>query len=226
MNTLELLRAQNPRLPLFDVHGDAFAPFGRVLDGMDTRALCAAAAAEPMPEEGSRYVPVLETLDRHPDADTLRALYWGQLDAQLGLCWGHANRLNALEWHTCSEINVGVTDLVLLLADRRAVRDGRLDSASVRAFCLAQGEAIEVYATTLHFCPCEVTGAGFRCLVALPRGTNTPLDAGAPRSPMLWAKNKWLIAHEQNASLLARGAAAGITGENWALAPITREKEN
>lgn len=227
MKRLEMLQRANPKLPLCSVRDAAFASYGQLLHAPDTRALCEAAqTGAPMPAEGSRYVPALDCLDAHPDAEALRALCWGQLDAQLGLCWGHSHALNALEWHTSSEVDVAATELVLLLADRRQLQNGQLSSAAVKAFYLAAGEAVELYATTLHFCPCEVTPAGFRCIVALPRGTNTPLLEGAPRSPMLWARNKWLIAHEDNAPLLARGAVSGITGTNWALAPITTEKEN
>ena len=57
-------------------------------------------------------------------------------------------------------MNVAVTPLVLLLAKLDDVgADGRLDSAKVKAFLLERGDVVEVYADTLHFCPCEVTAA-------------------------------------------------------------------
>lgn len=225
MTRLELLQQANPHLPIHSVHDPAFTPYGRLIGDFGTTGLTAATrAAAAMPAAGSRYLPVLECLDTHPDAAALRDLYWGQLDAQIGLCWGHAGRLSALEWHASSEINIGVTDLVLLLADRREMRGGWLDSSCVEAFYLDEGEIIEMYATTLHFCPCQVDERGFSCIVALPRGTNTPLDPAVHTAPFLWAKNKWLAAHEDNAQLLRRGATAGIRGTNWTLVPI-KEKE-
>ena len=123
-------------------------------------------------------------------------------------------------------VNLGLVDsivreLVLLLAKRADMdADGRLDAAKVRAFYLAQGEMIEVYSDTLHFCPCEVTENGFSCIVCLQRGTNLPRDIGKESGTCLWAANKWLIAHEENASLVARGAFPGIYGENWEIHPI------
>lgn len=220
MDKLQALRLANPQIPIYSVRDSEFRRYGRVIEE-DTAALCAAALSQPFPEEGSRYTAAVPELDDLPEAQLLRDKYCGRLDEQIGLCWGHSNRLNALEWHTCNEFNIAVRELVLLLAKREDLdADGRLDAAKVRAFYLAQGEMIEVYADTLHFCPCEVTKDGFCCIVGLQRGTNLPLDGGQEKSPCLWAANKWLLAHEENASLIERGAFPGIYGENWEIHPI------
>lgn len=97
--------------------------------------------------------------------------------------------------------------------------DGRLNADKVQAFYLAQGEMIEVYSDTLHFCPCEVTGSGFSCIVGLQRGTNLPI-APEQKVNKLWAANKWLLGHEANTGLIERGAFPGIYGENWKINPI------
>jgi hypothetical protein len=153
------------------------------------------------------------------EATELREEFCGQLDEQVGLCWGHANQLNALEWHTCNELNVAVRELVLLLAKRSDMDENyRLDANRIKAFYLAQGEMVEIYSDTLHFCPCEVTKDGFSCIVGLQRGTNLPLENR--KQGLLWAKNKWLIAHEENTSLVQRGGFSGIYGENWVINPI------
>ena len=55
---------------------------------------------------------------------------------------------------------------------------------------------------------------GFGCVVGLPKDTNTAL-VDSKESKLLWAKNKWLLAHTKNEGLVARGAVAGITGENF-----------
>ena len=34
-------------------------------------------------------------------------------------------------------------------------------------------------------------------------------------NPLLFCKNKWLLAHEDNKALIERGVSAGITGENF-----------
>ena len=158
--------------------------------------------------------------NRGEAAAKLREDHCGGLDEQIGLCWGHSNQLNALEWHTCNEFNIAVRELVLLLAKREDLdEDGRLNADKVQAFYLAQGEMIEVYSDTLHFCPCEVTGSGFSCIVGLQRGTNLPI-APEQKVNKLWAANKWLLGHEANTGLIERGAFPGIYGENWKINPI------
>ncbi len=222
MDRLEKLRQANPHILIHSIHEPAFRHYGRVID-WDTAGFCAAAETLPFPETGSRYVAATPELDEIPEAARLREVLCGGLDEQVGLCWGHSNRLGALEWHTCNEFNVAVRELVLLLAKREDLDgDGRLDAAKVRAFYLAQGEMIEVYSDTLHFCPCEVTKAGFSCIVGLQRGTNLPI-APERKVDKLWAANKWLIGHEANGSLIERGAFPGIYGENWEIHPVSGE---
>ena len=215
---LEALQKANPHIQIHSVHEAVFASYGRFIEE-DTTEICAAAEKLPFPEEGSRYVAAEDSLEATEFAKRLREEYCGQLDEQVGICYGHSNRLNALEWHTCNEFNVAVCPLVLLLAKRGDMDEkGRLDAAKVKAFYLAQGEMIEVYSDTLHFCPCEVTTDGFSSIVGLQRDTNLPLQDR--KQELLWARNKWLIAHEDNAPLVARGAVPGIYGENWTIYPV------
>lgn len=215
---LEALQKANPHIQIHSVHEAVFASYGRFIEE-DTTEICAAAEKLPFPEEGSRYVAAEASLEATEFAKRLREEYCGQLDEQVGICYGHSNRLNALEWHTCNEFNVAVRPLVLLLAKRGDMDEkGRLDAAKVKAFYLAQGEMIEVYSDTLHFCPCEVTTDGFSSIVGLQRDTNLPLQDR--KQELLWARNKWLIAHEDNAPLVARGAVPGIYGENWTIYPV------
>ena len=211
---LDLLKQKNPQLPFYAVDSEAFLPFGRVLTHLDTTEICAAAKEFTIPDSGSLYRPSVEAFESLPIAAQIENTCFGTLPTQLGYCWGHSNYLNAAEWHKASEVNVAVTPLVLLLAHVWDIRDGKIDAAKFKAFYLPAGTAVEVYATSLHFCPCEVQESGFGCVVALPEGTNTDLTI-AVNDPLLFRKNKWIIAHEENAALIARGVVAGITGENY-----------
>ena len=86
-------------------------------------------------------------------------------------------------------------------------------SSCFKAFYLPEGTVIECFATTLHFCPCQVSDEGFGLVVALPYGTNTDLDKKTDDA-LLFRKNKWIVSHEKNESLIARGVVPGISGEN------------
>lgn len=211
---LELLKQKNPELKLFHVASDEFKTYGRLLADMDVAELAAEAKKLPKPPGGSTYAASLPALEALNVSKQIRDRIFGTLPAQVGCCWGHSNFLNAAEWHSCSELNVAVTPLVLFLAHVWDIRDGKLDADRFRAFYVPQGAAVEVYATTLHFCPCEVSNEGFCCVVALPTGTNTDLEI-LPVDKTLFRKNKWIIAHENNQALIDRGVVPGITGCNY-----------
>lgn len=213
---LARLKELNPALPLYSVEDAEFSEYGRIIEGIDASSFANAVKDIPFPTEGSAYLASVAALEALPVAETIKDDCFGTMDTQIGLCYGYSDTLNALEWHTSSEINVALTPLVLMLAKRSDLKQNRMDSSLVKAFYLPAGTAIECYATTLHFCPCQVTPNGFSFVVALPRGTNTPLDAPASDA-RLFRRNKWLIAHEENAALLARGAVAGIGGTNFKL---------
>ena len=219
MDKLTALRLANPHIHIYSVHDEAFKAYGRVIDADTAVFSKTAEAAVAFPAEGSQYMASLPQLEALPETAALNEAYCGQLDEQWGLCLGHSNQLNALEWHTCNEFNIAVRELVLLLAKRSDMdENNRLDANKIKAFYLAQDEMVEVFADTLHFCPCEVTKNGFSCIVGLQRGTNHPLEDR--KQGLLWAKNKWLLAHEANTSLVQRGGYPGIYGENWVIHPV------
>ena len=115
-----------------------------------------------------------------------------------------------------SEVNVGETDFVLLLAKEDEIEDGRLDTAKVKAFRVPAGTAVEVYGTTLHYAPCQTEKTGFRVAVVLPKGTNTEKPAFEPQSEedtWMTARNKWLLAHPDSSEAKS-GAHIGLTGKN------------
>ena len=151
---------------------------------------------------------------------------YGGMPIQIGYCNGFNTKLNCLEWHRGSEINIPSTDIVLLLAPLQSVKNGKLNTNSVEAFYVPAGTIVQVYETTLHYAPCnavkngEVNKDGFRVVIILPKGTNldkpqiSDLDK---EDKLLWAANKWLIAHSE-ASEAKQGAFVGLQGPNINLA--------
>lgn len=207
---LTTLREKNPGLPFYSVNDPEFKLYGRKVD-LPMPGFTAVLESLPLPATGSAYDPSIEALERCPEAGEVSRVLYGEQPTEAGCCWGYNSRLNALEWHQGSEINLAVGEpLVLLLATLFDLEDGRLDSGKVKAFLLMPGEAIEVYGTTLHYCPCQVTDNGFKCLVCLPKGTNTPLRL-PHEDKRLTANNKWLLAHEDCPEI----GVPAIFGENW-----------
>ena len=202
-------------LPISD---PAFASYGKVLEGYDTQDLLRTLeAATPLPE-GVEYVPSQPELESLPLTAQLSSNAYGGMPIQMGWCNGHNTKLNCLEYHRDSELNCGTEDFILLLARMDDIApDGTLDTSLVKAFRVPAGVLVEVYATTLHYAPCSAAkGAGFRVLVALPKGTNGPrpdIQVLNREDSILWACHKWLLAHPES-SEAAQGAPAVLRGEN------------
>ena len=203
-------------MKIYSVTDPAFKPYGKVLDGYDTKPLIAAMQEIPMPASGTAYRPSIKTLEASGIFDAMQNRAYGGQPIQIGMCWGYNTKLNCLEYHRDSEVNVGEQDFILLLAKEDEIEDGRLDTAKVKAFHVPAGVAVEVYGTTLHYAPCQASGDGFRVAVVLPKGTNEEKPAFAPQNEedtWLTARNKWLLAHP-DASEAKSGAHIGLTGKN------------
>ena len=192
----------------------AFRKYGQVLEGYDFTGLIKEMKHTPVPEDVI-YVPSVEELEALDIMKDLQNKGYGGLPVQIGYCNGHNKKLNAVEYHRNSEINVAVTDLVLLIGHQQDIEpDHTYDTSKIEAFLVPAGTGIEVYATTLHYAPCHMNEGGFQCVVVLPKGTNTDLTFQTEKTgedSLMTAKNKWLIAHED---AKIAGAFNGLKGEN------------
>lgn len=192
----------------------AFRKYGQVLEGYDFTGLIKEMKHTPVPEDVI-YVPSVEELEALDIMKDLQNKGYGGLPVQIGYCNGHNKKLNAVEYHRNSEINVAVTDIVLLIGHQQDIEpDHTYDTSKIEAFLVPAGTGIEVYATTLHYAPCHVNEGGFQCVVVLPKGTNTELTFQTEKTgedSLMTAKNKWLIAHED---AKIAGAFNGLKGEN------------
>lgn len=211
-------------MKIYSVRDPEFKPYGKVLEGYDTTALAAAMNAIPLPGSGTAYEPGIAALEACAIYGQLQNNAFGGMPIQLGMCWGRNTKLNCLEYHRDSEVNIGAGDFILLLAKQDEIADGMLDTAAVKAFRVPAGTVVEVYATTLHYAPCHVDQAGgFRVAVVLPRGTNTNPPGGSPMNEedtWLTARNKWLLAHPDSAEAKG-GAHIGLKGVNIDIAADT-----
>jgi len=214
---IKRLKELNPDLQIYGLDDPAFGRYGCRLTEVDFSGYIDIMANRPIPEEGNIYVGEDVELTNCEITAEIAARYYGCMPVQAGYCNGNSNTLDALEYHKGSEINVAVTDLVLLIGDVRDIKANTYPADKVEAFYLPAGSACELYGTTLHFAPCRVHDRGFKSIILLPAGTNQPLDPLprplCPEARLLWMQGKWLIAHPDSrpASL---GAYAGITGKN------------
>lgn len=160
-----------------------------------------------------------------PSLETCRAAAWlqdvvyGEMPLQIGWCNGYNRRMDAMEYHKASEVNLAGTDLVLMLGRLQELdQTYRYRTEKARLFFIPKGTLIEIYGTTLHYAPCHTGKGGFRCMVALSKGTNMPLarkHAEEGENRLLFATNKWLIGHPD--AELPAGCFRGLLGENITL---------
>lgn len=216
MTELQKLRALNPTLPIYSVCGPEFLPYGKVLDLGDITELSAALSETEIPESGNRYVASDKALKSVGVMAKIKTVFGG-MDIQAGFCNGNGHTLNALEYHKCPEVNFTTSGLVLLLALPEDMSEGKLDSSSVKGFYLPPDTAIELYPMVLHFAPCRISDEGFRCLVVLEKGVNSPLDTALHPAEgeckLLFMRGKWLTCHPDSPQA-KQGAFCGISGQN------------
>ncbi|MCR5665078.1 MAG: DUF4867 family protein [Oscillospiraceae bacterium] len=205
-------------MKIYSVTDREFIPYGQPLrEGYDVGELLKKMEAIELPGSGTAYRPGIESLESCAVFGDFRDRAFGGLPIQLGMCWGRNTKLNCLEYHRSSEINLGSSPFILLLARREEIEDGMLDTDRVKAFRVPAGLPVELYATTLHFAPCQVPGEdGFRVAVVLPKGTNTDkpvFTAKNEEDGRMTACNKWLLAHPESKQA-AGGAPVGLRGRN------------
>ena len=215
---LEHLNARND-VPIYAVHADEFKTFGRVLTDYDfSAAMDYMRQHTIIPSQGNIYVPSDAALEAASPLQRVQNEVYGEMPIQIGYCNGVNSTYNGFEYHKGSEIIVAVSDFCLVLGHIWQIRDNKFYIGDESVFYVPQGTAIELYQTTLHLSPCRVHEEGFRAIVILPRGTNTPLESEQKHTEgeaaLLLKKNKWLIAHPEREALMRQGAFAGVVGEN------------
>ena len=205
------------------VFSHSFEKYGEVLTGYDVKDLLKKLDdTTKKPDNAVIYEPGDAGLESLPIAKEFSENAYGGMPIQVGYCNGNNTKLNCLEYHRGSEINIPSNDIILLLAPLQSVKNGKLNTSAVEAFYVPAGTVVLVDETTLHYAPCtavkngEVSKEGFRVIVVLPKDTNTEkpkLTEQNLEDKLLWARNKWLIAHPDSSEAKA-GDFVGLSGIN------------
>lgn len=195
---------------------ESYRQYGKVFTAeYEVTELVTALKKTEAPEDSVVYVSSVEEFEALPVGKVIRDSFFGGLPVQIGYCSGTNNKLNAVEYHRCSELGVAASDLILLIGRQQDItEDMTYDSGKIEAFFVPEGTVYEIYATTLHYAPFSVNGKPFRNIVALPKGTNTDIEspvAFVKEDRLMAARNKWLLAHKDAG---IAGAYIGLTGEN------------
>ena len=209
---------------IHDIRSEEYKSYGRVMEGYDVRELIDYMKKETaIPANGNIYIPSNKQMESCAVKEELEAVFYGGMPMQIGYCNGRNTTYNGFEYHKGSEINIAVSDFMLVLSHTWLIRDNTITAEDAEVFYVPEGTVFEMYETTLHLSPCRVSDEGFRCVVILPRGTNTPLndeekkrrDASSDKeSVLLLHRNKWVLAHPERKPLIDQGAHPGFVSEN------------
>lgn len=218
MTILERLNQVND-VHIYSVKDPEFASYGRVVTGYDFSSLITYMEEKTqIPENGNIYLASVAEMEAEPVVKQIQNGFYGGMEIQVGYCNGRNTTYNGFEYHKGSEINVAITDFMLVLGHVWEIQNNTYKIEDARVFFVEKGTAIEMYQTTLHLSPCRVNKEGFKDIVVLPRGTNTPLEEKEKpvenEGVLLLQRNKWVIAHPEREPLIRQGAYPGLLGEN------------
>ena len=130
-----------------NVHDEAFRPYGKVITTVDCTSLCEAMMNTECPADHTIYVASDPEIEKVDSFAAFRDQVYGGMPIQIGDCNGSNHKLNGLEYHRDSEVNVAVNDLILLLGKEQDIDPETFayDSSKVEAFLVPAGTCIEVY---------------------------------------------------------------------------------
>ena len=233
MEKLKLLNALND-VTVYHISDSRFASYGRLIDGYDVTGLIKYMEEHtPIPEDGNIYVPSDSEMEKDPAVSLISSALYGGMSVQAGYCNGRNDTYNGFEYHKSSEINIAVTDFMLVLGHSWEISyengDPSYDISQAEVFYIPQGSVIEMFGTTLHLSPLRVSDDGFKGVVILQRGVNSELtedekqrrdaalEKGDSEAKLLLKRAKWVICHPQRKPLVSQGAWPGVKGENTKL---------
>ena len=220
---LEKLRENNTDLTILDVNDPCFSMYGTIHPTVELPKMREFLYQVERTQE-EYYVPCEEKLMELPEADQLKDDVFGQVPCQIGWYYGYVTKLNAVEYHKCSEVLYEYEPCVLILGLLYDAKDGSLDTGTMKIFYVPANTCVELYATTLHFAPCRAGREPVMQIVAQSKGTNTPLLKSAQgkekENRYLLERNKWVYVHPEAAGTVAPERFIGLTGDNITIRPV------
>lgn len=203
-------------MKILKVTDKEFKEYGQVLDSYDFTELLDALKKLDIPDEGITYEASVSALESCSIQKQICENGFGAMPVQIGYVGGNNKILNCLEYHKSSEFNIALDDVVLVLGRQPEIEAGVFNTALCKAFLVPAGVGVELYGTTLHYAPMNVSDDGYRVACVLPRGTNGPkpeISVMCTEDKYCFGSNKWLLAHPDSDDAKG-GAYVGLTGEN------------
>lgn len=216
---LEYLQFKNSKLNIKSIHDSSFSRYGKILDQSSFSDIFNYLDEETkIPEIENAYIAHdLNLQAKIKDSKAISNVF-GNLPVEYGYVNGNNSKLNALEYHKSSEINVALTSLVLILGRVEDIKNNIYDIEHVEIYYVPSRTVIELFPQTLHFSPCKTSEVGFKCGVILPYGTNMEFihvdKIIHDEDQLLFKTNKWILIHKEHEKFSKLGAHIGLNGTN------------
>lgn len=202
-------------MKVYNVTDLAFKPYGQILENYNFSEIFGAAENLFIPNDGIVYEASLPILEKCEIKEELKNRGFGGMDIQIGYVGGVNRMLNCLEYHKSSEFNIALDDVVLVLGLENQIVDGSFSTENCKAFFIPKGVGVELYGTTLHYAPMNVSES-YRVLCVLPKGTNgarPEFDSVTVEDKMCGGSNKWIMCHPDSPEA-KNNIYQGLKGEN------------
>ena len=216
MKTIDKIRNENKNYKIYDVSDPEFEKFGSVIEGYDLTDIQKYAEKNiEIPKEGNVYVPSNDELERFEVVKEIKADIYADLPIEAGECAGLNSSFSAFEFHQGSEVNLILSDIIMILGEREKITNGYFNAQEdAELFYIPAGSVIELYSKALHYSPCKVHETGFKVIVILIKGTNEPLDSDfTSRNDLIVKKNKFQAVHESRKDKIEQGIKIGLSGK-------------
>lgn len=218
MTVLSDFQKLNPDYQILTLDDPKFAQYGVVYHQYDQYLPTITKTMDlvEIPATGSGYVPSFKQLEALPEIQKMSRDVYAGMPTQAGQTVGHVDSFSAIEYHTCSELNIMLNDVIMVLGKRQTLdQTGEFNpNNDGDIFFVPKNTVIELYNSTLHYAPIEVTKGGFKVIVILEKGTNEDLPKGFVTSNKRIVKQgKFQVVHQSRTDKIAAGAVVGVTGK-------------
>ena len=216
MDTIDKFRQINPNYKIYDIHDSSFSDYGVVYPFDNVSEIDDVISQYAKPKDGMKYVSPLKELESKRLINKIKYDIFGDMPIDVGLTFGHSEEFTAFEYHQCSEVNIMLDDVIMVLGKRQTLETyGTIDpNREAKMFYVPKGSIIELYNDTLHYAPLQVTSEGYKVVVIVISGTNTSLSENVvTANPRLVKKGKFQVVHACRKDKLAQGYKLAVVGD-------------
>ena len=167
MSKLEEFRKANPQYKILTLDDPSFKEYGVLYtNDFNLDDVYKVMEKVPIPETGMKYIAnIPELADTYTMLAVKRDIF-GEIPIDAGVTLGHSDTFTAFEYHQCSEVNIMLDDVLMVLGKRETLEEKHFvdPNTEARMFYMPKGTIVGLYNDTLHYAPIQITKKGYKVL--------------------------------------------------------------